>query len=238
MTQKLVENLVVENNLKTILESLMRTQMKKNSVMVWQLENEDKRVIKNAYLKEIDAKAMSLILRSADGRALIFDKDLDLFIRCDDRGLLFKGEIQNLEADELEIVLPREARILENRINQRSEIRKDLDVKMVVEKDDIAGKARFDLILENINTNGVGSIFSVSKLKSFNLGDKVIIREIGRHKYSSPIQCEVVHLTSIQQKTDGLTSRLIKMGLKFTEVVPAESLREIIQAYSTKDSES
>jgi len=229
----MVENLVVENNLKMIFESLLRTQSNQDFILVWQLETDGRRVVNKAFLKSIKAQHMCLILKSSDGRSLIFDKDLDLYIRCEDRGLLFKGQIQEINADEVKVVLPRSARILENRANSRAIFDKKTDVKSVIEKvdDAIVGKTRFDLNVENINAQGLGVIFSISKLNSFSIGDKVKVCSIGRFKYSIPFECEVVHLTSVKEKAEGMTSRLIKMGLRFSVVVPEETILELIETY-------
>ncbi len=230
----MTNNLVLEDDLAVIFESLLRTQAEQDFIMMWQVSENGKRTVKNAFLLNIKVKEMCLHLQASDSHSLIFDKDLPLYIRCEDRGLLFKGSIININANELEVQLPREARVVELRSKYRNQMSRNPEVKIVVEKvnDAIVGKTRFDFIANNINESGIGVTFSVSKINSFTIGDKIKVRSIGRLDFKIPFLCEIVHITNGKGKS-GMSARLCKMGLRFCVVIPEHHLLDIVETYAT-----
>jgi hypothetical protein len=229
----MVENLVKESDILIIFETLMRTQSNKDAVMLWQLDTDGKRLVKNATLAKIQTTKRLITFKSLDDKQFQFDKTQNLFIRCQDRGLLFKASIERIEGGIINISVPAEVHIIENRTSPRSDIMESPAVKIVLEKadDEIVGRMRFEFAIRNISRTGAAVLFSVSKLRSFNLGNKLLIKSIGNVKFDESHLSTIVYLKEEDPSATGLTARFHKMGLAFDNIISEEKLLDILENY-------
>lgn len=218
-----MENLVWEDDKESIYDSIERTIDTVESVLLWQIDENGNRQKEQAFIQKFNYERGILLLVEVDSKNLKFKKDKELFLKFKDRSLLFKTTIDKLGEEKIQIRLPKKFRILENRNNKRRKLIDDiLKVKIDKSDEDIIGKTSFEFLAYDLSEKGLGLIFSVTKLNSFTVGEKVIIKKFGDRDLVIPLKCKIVHITEHAVGTNSLLKKDYKMGLQFLDGIPEQ----------------
>lgn len=216
-----LENLIWEDDRESIYDSIERTLENIDTILLWQLTNDGTRIKEKALIQKFNFETGTLLLSTIDEKSNVFIKQNELFLKFEDRSLLFKTKIEKLGEGKLQVKLPKNYRILENRNQKRRKIPKDV-LKLKIEKSDteIIGKTSFELIVLDLCEKGVGLLFSVTKLNSFCIGEKVYLKKFGNTEVRTPLLCRIVHLTEYDKTKTTMIKRDYKMGLEFLDGIP------------------
>jgi hypothetical protein len=223
-----LDNLVWEDDRESIYDSIERTIDTVEPILLWQIDESGNRHKEQAFVQKFNYERGILLLVETDNKYLKLDKNKELFLKFKDRSLLFKTTIDKLGEDKVQISLPKNFRILENRDKKRRKLIEDsLKVKIDKSNVDIIGKTSFEFLAYDLSERGLGLLFSVTKLNSFSVGEKVVIKKFGERELHSPLMCKIVHITEHAQGTNTLLKKDYKMGLQFLDHIPEQIERSL-----------
>lgn len=223
-----MENLIWEDDRESIYDSIERTIDAIEPVFMWQVQEDGTRLKEKAFIQKFNYERGSILLTEVDNQSLQLVKDRELFLKFKDRSLLFKTLVDRISEDKIQVKLPKTFRILENRGKKRRKVIEDtLKVKFDKSDVDIIGKTSFEFEAYDLSETGLGLIFSVTKLNSFTVGEKVVIKKFGDRELSEPVLCKIVHITEHNVRNSSIIKREYKMGLTFMNEIPESIERHI-----------
>lgn len=221
MDNSFLKKMVWENDFQSLCDCVQRTIDNIETILLWQPEGDELKMKHEAFIQKFAEDKGILQLIEVDEKAFSFKEDQDVYIRFNDRSLLFKANIKKMSNDKIQVLLPRKFRIIENRTQSRSNLleqaikaRIDLNVRYKTRNSSFT----FDVL--DITRDGMGVVFSISKSKYFNVGDEVFISSFGDVDLDTRVRCGVMHVTKTDKSADLVSSREYKMGLKFIDEIP------------------
>jgi hypothetical protein len=225
-----MENYVWDKSPITIYSVLVYCKKIRQRCLIWQLDEGNKRVVADAIIDGIDPTLGFLYLKSSKNLNEIFCQSKPIFVRFENRQLLFNTKILELTGSKLNLKVPKEFKVIENRTNGRKSV-EDGAMKATVEKADseIIGRTLFNLNVIDVSETGMALKYSISQNDSFREDDKIIIKKIGVRRLKDPITCRIVHLTELGGSKDNkMTNRNYKMGIHF-EGGPNLEIKEMME---------
>ena len=131
----------VEESFEEIMTTLKKMQREKSLVVIWQKPegNTGDRKVFNSYIKNIDKTKKTLYLVALDDTTEIsIDENTTIYIRGDERSILFKQSKVTLKKGHLSLLIPTEVRVFERRYTERIDF--DMDEEFSIELKNIVKK--------------------------------------------------------------------------------------------------
>lgn len=220
-----------ESDSSIIFKILEKARESAEEVLVWQKLDNDERIVAKGKILKCDLDNKRFLIRFFEKTAESFFHDGMFYVRCETRSLLFKAKYLSQSHNEFSFLVSNSAKVKENRLDARFPIISEDSFKVLFEKEDqdIIGKTRFEFLAKNISPDGLGLLFSVSKLKSFTVGERILLKSLGTNDLDIPLPCEIKHLSPVKQDNDKVTVKEYMMGLKFLGEIPNKAFELIIQ---------
>jgi len=223
-----LENLIWEDDKESIYDAIERTIDAVEPVLIWQVDEDGERLKEQAFIQKFNFERGAILLVEVDNKSLKLEKERELFLKFKDRSLLFKTLVDKLSDDRVQVKLPKNFRIKENRSKKRRKVFEEtLKVKLDKSDVDIIGKTSFEFQAYDMSESGMSLLFSITKLNSFSVGEKVVIKRFGNTELSKPLLCKIVHLTEHEKGNLSPLKKDYKMGLEFLDPIPELLERQI-----------
>ncbi len=221
MNHSFLKKMVWENDFQSLCDCIERTIESIETIFLWQAEENKLRQKHEAFIQKFSPEKGILQLIEVDQKVFNFKEDEEVFIRFNDRSLLFKAIIRKMSRERLQVILPKKFRIIENRDQSRSNLLEQaIKVKIDLDVENKTKNSSFVLDVLDINRDGLGVVFSITKAKNFIVGEDIFITSFGDVSLDENIRCKIVHVTKMDRRVDLVTSREYKMGLKFLGEIP------------------
>ena len=221
MDNSFLKKMVWENDFQSLCDCVHRTIDNIETILLWQPEGDELKMKHEAFIQKFAEDKGVLQLIEVDEKMFSFKEDQDVYIRFNDRSLLFKASIRKMSNNKIQVLIPKKFRIIENRKQSRSnlleqaiKVKIDLNVRYKTKNSSFT----FDVL--DLNQDGLGIVFSISKAKHFKAGDEVFISSFGDVTLDTRVRCEVMHVTKTDKRAELVSSREYKMGLKFIDEIP------------------
>ncbi|WP_372655093.1 PilZ domain-containing protein [Halobacteriovorax sp.] len=221
MDQSFLKKMVWENDFQSLQECIYRTIDKIETILLWQPESDIVKKKHEAFIQKFASEKGVLQLVEVNQQKFNFREDEDVYIRFSDRSLLFKAHIRKMSHDKIQIIVPRKFRIIENREQARSNLlEQDIKVKVDLDVQYKTKNSSFEMNVLDLSQDGIGVVFSVTKINYFKVGQKIFISKFGDVPLDERVICEIVHVTKTERNMELITSRDYKMGLRFLSAIP------------------
>lgn len=218
----MVPQLRVAYSMREIIELLKGLNKEKKTFYVWQNDQGHRSKV-DCYIDKIDQGAGSFSIRPLDPTYKFeFEKDLVLYFKGDEKGMLFKQEIIVATKDVIILKIPREMRLIEKRASPRKVFDFYDERKMSIAKYSYESTKprRFDLILLDYSKTGVAFFVTGQQILTFNVGDTIYLIELDGVKIKKPHAGVIKYITrfvGLQEETRGH-----RVGVQFNTPLPDE----------------
>jgi len=221
MNQELLKKMVWENDFQSLCDCIERTMENIETILLWQANSKNPRLKHEAFIQKFSADKGVLQLIEVDQKAFDFKEDEDIYIRFNDRSLLFKANIRKMSNSKIQVLVPKKFRIIENRDNSRNLlIEQDIKVKVELDMNNRSRANSFDFSVFDLNTDGIAVVMSVSKVNNFKRDQIIYLTSFGEVTLDTPVRCKIAHISKVDRRAELVTSREYKMGMKFLDDIP------------------
>ena len=207
-----------------ILDTLTRMMLEDCPTLIWQ-NLHGKRKIQHGKLHTIDIEKKVLIFVPISGtkKFRAFDKKQTIYMRGNEKSILFKSEKIRVEAQRIIIPIPKETRMYELRTHDRKHFgHGSRHNSLIVKQINKTSKKlkEFDFNLYDISE--VGACFSFSPKESvyFNVGDTFLVLRLGRVDFECPLNATVIYVRRHEITLQQNRQVRMKMGVSFERLIP------------------
>lgn len=220
-------NLRVSRNRDEIFETIKTMYVDSSLLMLWQ-NHGNKRVIVYAYIEKIDFSRRRIILKThKQGNFLAFKFDSPVYIRGDNKSILFKQERCRFNHDKIALAIPSEVRLYEQRFNPRLSTTQDIALNAYFSKRVGSGSGSqksFAAKVLNLSTTGVCLEYLQSLGKFFYEGDSILISHFDHLRFDPPIEAQIIYIQKPAYSSDRL-----RMGIKLDKQLSQDIMVQIIK---------
>jgi len=222
-------NLRVSRNNHEISTTINTMYADSSPVMIWQNQN-GKRVVTYATIEKIDFKNNRILLQSKEkNRFERFSKDYTIYIRGEERSILFKQQDCKLNANKIAVSIPSEVRLFEQRLIPRFETPEKVSVDAHFDKRIGAGvgsERNFSARVMNISKDGMCLEFIQNLGKYFYEDDMLFLSNIDQTSFNPKLEAKIVYINKPAAGTDRM-----RMGLRFIKPLTQDQLRMLVKSY-------
>ncbi len=222
-------NLRVSHNPVEITDTINTMYADSSPVMIWQNQN-GRRIVSYATIEKIDfSKNKILLLAKEKNRFEKFSKDYTIYIRGEQRSILFKQQDCKLNANKIAISIPLEVRLYEQRLVPRFDTPEKKTVDAYFDKKIGAGvgtERNFSGRVINISKDGLCLEFLQNLGKFFYEDDSLFLSNIGFTTFSPKVEARIVYINKPKKGADRM-----RMGVRFSIPMTQEQLRMIVKAH-------
>ncbi|WP_127715852.1 PilZ domain-containing protein [Halobacteriovorax sp. HLS] len=215
-------DLIWEKESKIISQTFLRANENFKAILLWQNIN-GRRSLFPSVVHDVNFldKTVTFCLKDME-KKYRFNSDELLYGRLDERSLLFKSPIVNVNDFLVTVHLPDEVRLLELRNYQRTHYGHNSAIYGNVERvvDDLLGQKVYSFRLFDISQSGASFVIKAKDKKCFNKGDVVLIQNIGETKMDVPMEAEVVYVKDVPYTDGAIKYGISKLGVKFDHAMP------------------
>ncbi len=225
-------NLRVSRNSYEINDTINSMYADSSPVMIWQNQN-GKRIVTYATIEKIDFQNNRILLQAKEkNRFEKFSRNYTIYIRGDQRSILFKQQDCKLNANKIAVSIPSEVRLFEQRLVPRFDTPEKKTVDAYFDKKIGAGvgtERNFSGRVINISKEGLCLEFLQNLGKFFYEDDRLFLNNIGQSTFSPKIEARIVYINKPKKGADRM-----RMGLRFSKTMTQEQLRLIVKAHFLK----
>lgn len=201
-----------------IVNVLLKIYINDSAVLIWQRDNEKKRLLNTARISNVDENIGVFHLRSTSGAwSASIKGELALYFKGEEQSILFKAKNLIVEKDELIVPIPSEVRLLEKRYAPRLKLDPGNSMNnLVVQKIFENGKRKqFSVLVIDISETGVAIALSRNEAKYFYEGDAVFLIELANHGLKDMVPGRIVYLRPADYLDAILKTKGFRVGIKF-----------------------
>lgn len=223
-----VPNLRIAKVRSEIVNVLLKIYINDSSVLIWQKENEKKRILNTAKISHVDENIGVMHLRSTSGEwSTNIKGELALYFKGDEQSILFKAKNLIIQKNELIVPIPAEVRLLEKRYAPRLKLdATDSKNNLVVQKIFENGKRKqFCVTVIDISLTGVAVAVGRAEAKFFYEGDTVYVIELANNGLKNNVPGKVVYLRPVDYIDASLKTKGFRVGIKFDCYLTPEQLQ-------------
>lgn len=198
-------------------------------VMIWQNQNGN-RVVTYATIEKIDFKNKRILFQAKEkNRFESFSSNYTIYIRGEERSILFKQQDCKLNSNKIAVSIPSEVRLFEQRLVPRFDSPEKISVDAHFDKRIGAGvgsERNFSARVMNISKDGMCLEFIQNLGKYFYDGDLLFLNNIDQTSFNPKLEAKIVYINKPLAGTDRM-----RMGLRFMQALTQEQLRMLIKSY-------
>jgi len=210
----------VETSYNEIVETLHKMYQEKSPVKIWQKpkDNKTSRKVFDLTIQKINKRKNTFSLIANDQQELMdIDKNTTVYIRGEERSILFKQTKVELSKGSLCLVIPYEVRLYERRYKERIKFSYDekFMLKMHKAKKPSHQSETKAYQLIDVSSCGLAIFMTLQESDFFSKGDHIEISKI--HEYNLPISKagKIIYFKKIDTLKNGKKSKFIRVGVKF-----------------------
>jgi len=215
-----------------ILGVLSKIKLSKSHVIIWQKENETKRVLNTAYISKIDLNVGVFYLSSISGqwdRAI--KNELALYFKGEEESILFKAKNLIVQKNELIVPIPAEVRLLEKRNQARFNLQNKTPVNIILQKNFEKDKKRqFSVSIIDISITGVAVALSKSEAKYFYEGDTISVIEMANLELKDFVPAKIIYLKPVQFSESHFQMKNYRAGIQFGCYLTSDHIKALRNA--------
>lgn len=222
-------NLRISRNHFEITSTIQSMHSDSSPVMLWQNQN-GKRVVTYATIEKIDFKNNRILLQAKEkNRFESFSRDYTIYIRGEERSILFKQQQCKLNANKIAITIPNEVRLFEQRLVPRFESPQKVTVDAHFDKRIGAGigsERNFSARVMNISKDGMCLEFIQNLGKYFYEDDTLFLSNINQTSFTPKLEARIIYINKPAAGSDRM-----RMGVRFSSPLTQEQLRLLVKSY-------
>lgn len=229
--QEQLLNLRITRSHGEIIETISQIYAENMELMVWQNQN-GKRVVAYTRIGRIDFGKKTLRLIRSEG-VKKFSMKYPLYIRSEHKHILFKQSDCKIMNQEIDLSLPKEVRMQEQRTIPRLLTTHAHDISAYFTKKIGAGVGStksFTAKIINLSANGACFEFLQNMGKFFYENDDIVITHLNHSVFSSELVAQIIYI----QKPK-LGSERLRMGIKFKTALSKPMLLNIVKNHLNGD---
>ena len=221
-----LENLKIENNHNEIVSTLIRMYRESSPVLIWQNQGNE-RLMKNSYIKEIYPEKSRFVLAPLpDNTNFNFNDMTTLYLRGNERSILFKQSDIKILKDKIFVRFPKEVRLYENRFHSRFHygFKSNHTVEVFHPRSTVDTEEIFKFSLYDISEQGASFNVKLSDQRFFFQGDRLNIVKIGHKSFKQFFTGKIVYMVRVDNKINGVHCPSMKMGVHFERALSRKEL--------------
>lgn len=220
-------HLRVSRNHEEIINTINSMYVDCSPVMLWQNHGK-KRVIVYATIDKIEFDRKRIVLLANKQHDFKnFKSDITVYIRGENKSILFKQEQCRFNSKQIALLIPSEVRLYEQRHNPRVKMTQDFELNAYFSKRVGSGSGSqksFAAKVINLSADGACFEYLQSLGKFFYEGDSIVISHFDHLKFEPSLEAKIVYI----QKPSYASDRL-RMGIKLDNQLTQDMMSQIIK---------
>lgn len=224
-----LENLKIENNHNEIVSTLIRMYRESSPVLIWQNQSSGRKM-KNSYIKEIfPEKGLFILAPLPDNTNFNFNAMTTLYLRGNERSILFKQADIKVLKNIIIVRFPREVRLYENRFHSRFHygFKSNHMVEIFHPKSTVNTEEVFTFSMYDISEQGASFNVNLADQRYFFQGDRLKMIRLGQKSFKQYFTGKIVYMVRVDNKINGVHCPSIKMGVQFDQHLSQRALAAI-----------
>jgi hypothetical protein len=225
-----LDNLKVENNRSEIISTLIRMYRESTPVLVWQNQIDGSKLMKNSLIEGIFPELGYFILCPLpDNDYFDFQISSTIYIRGNERSILFKQSKIILQANQIIIPIPKQVRMYDKRFSERFHfgLKSNHNVEIFHTRDSKSNEQLFPASLYDISDRGASFNLNLLDSKYFHQEQLIKLVKIGKKSFTEYLMAKVIYLHRLDNKVAGIQCPSIKMGVKFDHTLSKRELAQV-----------
>jgi hypothetical protein len=225
-----LDNLKIENNRSEIIATLIRMYRECTPVLVWQSDSDGHKFMKNSVIEAIFPELGYFVLSPLpDGDYFDFCNTSTIYIRGNERSILFKQQKIVIQDNKIIIQIPNQVRMYDKRYTERFHfgLKSNHHVEIFHSKNSMDQEQLFQVSLFDISVRGASFNMSLLDQKYFYQEEIIKVVKLGKKSFPEYLMAKIIYLHRLDNKIGGIHCPSIKMGVKFDRSLSKKELAEI-----------
>jgi hypothetical protein len=230
MENETLDNLKIENNRSEIISTLIRIYRECTPVLLWQSEIDGQKHMRNSFIDAIFPELGYFVLTSLpDSRVFDFCHTSTIYIRGNERSILFKLPKMVLQENKILVQIPKQVRMYDKRDTERFHfgLKSNHHVDIFYSKSSLNEEHPFQVSLFDISERGASFNISLLDKKYFYKEELIKLIKIGKKSFPDFLYAKIIYLHRLDNKIGGIHCPSIKMGVKFDRCLSKKELAQI-----------